>query len=121
MAGNSSRAEPINIEDLCDLWEANLELDGSEGGPILIIASLPEKTWICSDLRARSKAVQPSVVRHRPFTPYSEPSWMRANSSAAVPHSMIQSPTCSKRSGSATPASAAANRSPAAASNFRAA
>ena len=45
----------------------------------------------------------------------------RANSSAAVPHSMIQSPTCARRSGSVTSASAAANRCPAAASNLRAA
>ena len=34
----------------------------------------------------------------------------RARKSAAVPHSMIQSPTCARRSGSATSASAAASR-----------
>ena len=44
-----------------------------------------------------------------------------ARSSDAVAHSMIQSPTRPSRSGSVTPARAAASISPAAASNFRAA
>ena len=45
----------------------------------------------------------------------------RANSSAAVPHSMIQSPTSASRSGSATSASTAARRRAVSSSNFRAA
>ncbi len=37
-------------EALRDLWEADIELAGSEAGPNPIITSPPETTWIWSDL-----------------------------------------------------------------------
>ena len=37
-------------EDLRDLWEIDLELAGSDPGPIPIITTPPEKTWVWSDL-----------------------------------------------------------------------
>ena len=49
---------------------------------------------------------------------YSEPSWKRSNSSAAVSHSMIQPPTCARRAGSATRSRAAPRRCAAASPNF---
>ena len=61
--GNNT--EPMNIEDLRDLWEADLELDGSEGAPIRIITSPPEKTWIWSDLHFADRGVVEAF--DRPF------------------------------------------------------
>ncbi len=39
-----------DVEDLRDLWEIDLELVGSDQGPIPIITTVAEKTWIWSDL-----------------------------------------------------------------------
>ena len=39
-----------DLEDLRDLWEIDLELAGSDPGPIPIITTPPEKTWVWSDL-----------------------------------------------------------------------
>ena len=39
-----------DLEDVRDLWEIDLELAGSDQGPIPIISSPPEKTWVWSDL-----------------------------------------------------------------------
>ena len=55
----------MNIGDLCDLWEADLEMDGSEEGPVHIITSLPEKTWIWSDLHFADRGVVEAF--NRPF------------------------------------------------------
>lgn len=41
---------PNQIEDLRDLWESDLQLDGIYPGPIPILNDRPEKTWIWSDL-----------------------------------------------------------------------
>ena len=62
------------------------------------------------------------VAGRRAFTrPAGSRSSTRASSSVPVSHSMIQSPTCVRRSGSGTTANAAASRCAVAASNFRAA
>ena len=39
-----------DLEDLRDLWEIDLELAGSDQGPIPIITTPPEQTWVWSDL-----------------------------------------------------------------------
>ena len=44
-----SRRMP-DLEDLRDLWEIDLELAGSDQGPIPIITTTPEKAWVWSDL-----------------------------------------------------------------------
>ena len=44
-----SRRMP-DLEDLRDLWEIDLELAGSDQGPIPIITTPPEKAWVWSDL-----------------------------------------------------------------------
>ena len=56
---------PTDVEALRDLWEADLELAGWEAGPIPIVTSPPEKTWIWSDLHF----ADPSVLEAfgRPF------------------------------------------------------
>ena len=59
--------------------------------------------------------------REAPHTPRRRSSDTRASSSAAVPHSMIQSPTSANQPASATSSSAAASRRAVAASNFRSA
>ena len=59
--------------------------------------------------------------REAPHTPRRRSSDTRASSSAADPHSMIQSPTSANRPASATSSSAAASRRAVAASNFRSA
>ena len=78
------------------------------------------------DLGGRGEGVPPGVGRwRREGAPYQSPcrpsSTTRAISSAAVAHSMIQSPTCARRLGSVTPASAAASRSDVSSPNLRAA
>ena len=73
-----------------------------------------------SRVRRRCRAVDGSVPTGlQPPDPLSPRT--RANSSDVVAHSMIQSPTRARRSGSVTPARAAASPSAAPASNFRAA
>ena len=39
-----------DVEDLRALWEIDLELAGSDQGPIPIITTVAEKTWVWSDL-----------------------------------------------------------------------
>ena len=44
------RTKMPDLEDLRDLWGIDLELAGSNPGPIPIITTPPEKTWVWSDL-----------------------------------------------------------------------
>ena len=39
-----------DVEDLRALWEMDLELAGSDQGPIPIVTTVAEKTWVWSDL-----------------------------------------------------------------------
>ena len=58
-----------DLEDLRDLWEIDLELAGSDQGPIPIITTPPEGTWVWSDrppLRRPGRSVRiPAPVRRR--------------------------------------------------------
>ena len=55
------------VEALHDLWETDIVLAGSEAGPIPIIISPPETTWIWSDLhfedRSALEVLRPPVRR----------------------------------------------------------
>ena len=51
-----SRLMP-DLEAVRDLLEFDLELAGSHQGPIPIITSPPEKTWIWSDLHLADRSV----------------------------------------------------------------
>ena len=53
------------VEALRDLWEADIELAGSEAGPIPIITSPPETTWIWSDLHFEDRSALEAF--DRPF------------------------------------------------------
>ena len=49
--GANVKERPMpDLEDLRDLWEIDLELAGSDQGPIPIITTPPEQTWVWSDL-----------------------------------------------------------------------
>ena len=48
-----------------DLWKADLKLAGWQAGPIPIIASPPEKTWIWSDLHFADRSALEAF--DRPF------------------------------------------------------
>ena len=56
---------PPDIEELRDLWESDLQLAGSDQGPIPIITSPPERTWVWSDLHLGDRGVLQAF--DRPF------------------------------------------------------
>ena len=56
----------MNIDDMGDSWKADLELDGSEGEPIPIMTSPPEKTWIWSDLHFADRGIIEAFDRPLP-------------------------------------------------------
>ena len=56
----------MDVEALRDLWEADLELAGWETGPIQIVTSRPERTWIWSDLHFGDRGALEAFGR--PFT-----------------------------------------------------
>ena len=55
----------MELEALRDLWKADLRIAGWQTGPIPIITSPPERTWVWSDLHFADRSALEAF--DRPF------------------------------------------------------